>query len=133
MVVYENSDFSGWHAEFTPGDHNMTEMMAAGYQMSGGNSVKVFSNGCPSTVDPDMCIREEYKVPEGEYSTGECKEDCDCEGARWCKMDENLCQNPPGHGICWDKGSECIAENDQGLANYTCTQLAGWCGTTNPN
>jgi len=48
------------------------------------------TNGTETEVDE--CLRPDYKVLGGEYSDGDCKGDCDCEGARWCL--NNVCQAP---------------------------------------
>ena len=36
-------------------------------------------------------MAEDFKVPDGQYPDGECKGDCDCDGAVACNLENNYC------------------------------------------
>jgi len=63
-VAYQHN-FSGWSAEFRPGDHNFGAFTGAGAVNDDMSSLRVLSDGCPSDHEPPC---EAFLYQHGDYA-----------------------------------------------------------------
>ena len=61
LYVDQNYNFTGWRAEYRPGEYNGKQFMVGGAENDAVSSVRVFENGCPSEkYDTSVCSAVVY-------------------------------------------------------------------------